>query len=347
MTHRVIQIHLSRTASRNALRFARMQRVIDYWPVGDDNRDWSLLVRTKHVQSVTDKLQTIYSAAQMRRLVVLPVEAVIPKPPDLKKKDLEVSDHEGRQVKPKGIFEGLSRDELLEDVVQGATITRTFFLLVIFSTIVASIGLIEDNIAVVIGAMVIAPLLGPNIALALATALGDVGLMMRAVKTNLLGVGLSLLLSFGIGAFWVGPLDSPELISRTDVGFDGIALALVSGAAAVLSLASGTSSVLVGVMVAVALLPPATTLGIFLGAGNYPLAEGAGLLLAVNVVCVNLAAKVTFLLKGVQPLEWYDKQKARKAMGLYLLFWILTLGVLSVVIMRRSGLLPAFIPMTS
>ncbi|MDZ7803496.1 DUF389 domain-containing protein [Thiohalophilus sp.] len=96
-----------------------------------------------------------------------------------------------------------------------------------------------------------------------------------------------------------GPLnfDSQELLLRTDVGLEGIALALASGMAAGLSLTSGVSATLVGVMVAVALLPPAATLGLMLGAGNYQYALGALLLLAVNVVCVNLAESVQILVK--------------------------------------------------
>ena len=66
-------------------------------------------------------------------------------------------------------------------------------------------------------------------------------------------------------------------------------LALASGAAA-LSLTTGLSSVLVSVMVAVALLPPAVTLGLMLGYGDFNLALGAGLLLAINLVCVNMVS---------------------------------------------------------
>ena len=113
-----------------------------------------------------------------------------------------------------------------------------------------------------------------------------------------IGFHHALSLSFALGAVWQGELNSFELMSRTRVGFDSIALALVSGAAAVLSMATGLSSVLVGVMVAVALLPPCAVVGIMLGAGEYDLAAGAGLLLAVNIVCVNLSAKLVFLFKG-------------------------------------------------
>ena len=188
--------------------------------------------------------------------------------------------------------------------------------------------------------MVIAPLLGPNLALALSTALGDLDLMAGALKTMAVGFLIALALSFSLGlvwnSYWPGELNGPELMSRTNVGFDSIALALASGAAAVLSLATGLSSVLVGVMVAVALLPPGATIGIMLGAGHYDLALGAGLLLAVNIVCVNLSAKLVFLFKGVQPRTWYEKKKAKRAMIFYMVFWLLSLALLGYVIILRN-----------
>jgi uncharacterized hydrophobic protein (TIGR00341 family) len=211
---------------------------------------------------------------------------------------------------------------------------------VALSTIVASIGLIEDNVAVVIGAMVIAPLLGPNLALALGTALGDVSLMRKALASTLAGLAIAFVLSTAIAVAWDFGDTSHELLSRTDVGLDSIALALASGAAAVLSLTTGLSSVLVGVMVAVALLPPTATLGLMLGHGRYDLATGAALLLAVNVVSVNLSAKLVLLMKGIQPRTWYEKAKAKRAMMFYLVGWAMTLLVLAGIIYFRD-LLPA------
>ena len=210
-------------------------------------------------------------------------------------------------------------------------------LLVFLSTVVVAIGLLENNVAVVIGAMVIAPLLGPNIALALGAALGDTHLMWKAFKTIITGIGLALFLSIGLGMYHPMNLDSPELLARTDAGLDSMALALASGAAAVISLTTGLSSVLVGVMVAVALLPPTVTLGIMLGAGQTQLAIGAALLLAMNIICVNLAAKVVFLVRGIKPRSWLEKQKARQSMTSYLVIWIISLSILLVVILFRRG----------
>ncbi len=119
-----------------------------------------------------------------------------------------------------------------------------------------------------------------------------------------------------------------------------MALALASGAAAVLSLSTGLPSVLVGVMVAVALLPPTATMGLMLGAGKFKLAVGAGLLLAVNVVSVNLSAKVTFLARGIKPRTGLEKQKARQSMTAYIIFWLVTLGVLIFAIFMMHRTLP-------
>jgi uncharacterized hydrophobic protein (TIGR00341 family) len=188
--------------------------------------------------------------------------------------------------------------------------------------------------------MVIAPLLGPNIALALATALGDTELIWKSLKTGAIGFVVALGLSILIGKLWHLNFDSQELLSRTDVGLDSIALALASGAAAVLSLSTGLPSVLVGVMVAVALLPPTATMGLMLGAGKFDSAMGAALLLAVNVVCVNLSAKVTFLARGIKPRTGLEKQKARQSMTTYIVFWIAALLILIVAIYLRHRTLP-------
>ncbi|PCI51068.1 MAG: TIGR00341 family protein [Alphaproteobacteria bacterium] len=346
MSHRIIQIHIRKGSGDLARKIKLITAPIDIWPVGPDGLSYALLVRTQDTQNVTDRLQELFLKNQIIRIVLQPVEAILPKPAEKVRAEVpQAADpvqggENGKKSKPAKTFSGISRDELYADVSRGAETSTSYILLVIFSTIVAGIGLIENNVAVVIGAMVIAPLLGPNLALALSTALGDLDLMAGALKTMVVGFLIALGLSFSLGLvwghYWPDELNSPELLSRTVVGFGSIALALVSGAAAVLSLASGLSSVLVGVMVAVALLPPGATIGIMLGAARYDLAGGAALLLAVNIVCVNLSAKLVFLFKGVQPRTWFEKKKARRAMIFYIIFWLLSLSVLGYIIILRN-----------
>lgn len=300
---------------------------LDSW-LGATNEDGrqslQILVPPRHRQQVLDGLQGLLGKDDQSRMLVYPVEISLPR--------TDTSDNEDARSPV------ISREELYNEVAKGASINLHFLLLVFLSTIVATIGLLEDNTAVVIGAMVIAPLLGPNIALALGTALGDTRLMWSALKTNLTGVGFALLLALLIGLIWPLETINTELMGRTDVGLDGVALALASGTAAALSLTTGLSSVLVGVMVAVALLPPTATLGLMIGNGHWHLALGALLLLTVNVVCVNLSAKLVFLFKGIKPHSWIDEARARQSMTTYILFWIIVLALLLVLIVYRHYL---------
>ena len=188
-------------------------------------------------------------------------------------------------------------------------------------------------VQVAVGAMVIAPLLGPNLAFALATVLADSEMMKRAFKTNVSGLGFAILLSIFLGFVWTGELEtSAEFMARTDIGISGIILATASGAAAVLSLVSGASSALVGVMVAVALLPPAVVLGVSIGAGQFSYAFGAFLLLAANIISVNLSAISVLILKGIEPRKWQEKREAKSLRNRYLIFWGMGLAVITLLL---------------
>jgi uncharacterized hydrophobic protein (TIGR00341 family) len=300
---------------------AEHHEILDCWVSKSEEEESCsirLLVRSEKQQIVLDSIQQALASLENWRIVIHPVEATLPR----------AEEQEGT----KKYSGGRTREELYQEIEIGARIDSNFFLLVIFSTVVATIGLIEDNVAVVIGAMVIAPMLGPNLALAFGAALGDKVLISRSLKSNLSGMLVTLVLAYSIGLVWPAELSSRELMLRTDVGAAGVVLALVSGAAGVLSLTTGVSSTLVGVMVAVALLPPTATLGLMLAGGNYKQALGAALLLAVNVVSVNLAAKLVFLYKGVKPRTWLEKEKARQSMVAYILFWVVTLAILATAI---------------
>lgn len=309
---------------------AEYHEVADAWWSGDDpdgRISFRMLVADDSRQKVLDALQSLLGVSESYRILVLPVDATLPRPPK------EPDENASRPAA------ATTREELYDRIAKGGQLDSTFVLLTLLSTLVAAIGLSEDNVAVVIGAMVIAPLLGPNIALAFATSLGDRDLMWQAFKTDLTGLTLAFGLSLAIGAVWPVNLASQEILTRTDVGMAAVALALASGAAAVLSLTTGLSTTLVGVMVAVALLPPTATLGMLVGSGHTEPAAGAALLLAVNLVCVLLAAKVVFLVKGVKPRTWIERNRARQSMAVSLGLWAVLLSVLIGVILLRGSMM--------
>lgn len=288
----------------------------------DGMRQMRMLVADSKLQQTLDSLQNLLGAQCTATVTVLEVEAVLPKEEEDKRKPEKSATS--------------AREALYDDISKNALFDSNYIILVILSTIVAAVGLITDNTAVVIGAMVIAPFLGPNIALSFSTALGDTSLMKKAAKTLLGGLILSVALSVVIGLLVCCDITGRELVSRTVAGIDTVVLALAAGAAAALSISTGVSSALVGVMVAVALLPPATTLGIMLGHNRLDLAYGAGLLLAINIVCINLATKIVFVLKGIRPRVWLEKEKAKKAMTVYIVGWLLTLSVLMALLYFRG-----------
>lgn len=280
-------------------------------------------------QDLVDAFQSALSAQPDWRLTILPVETTIPLPRD------EEAERAKRKAEKDASIGDMTREEIWNSVWGQARIDVTYVVFVILSTIVAALGMLTDNVAVVVGAMVIAPLLGPNLAFAVGVALGDGKLIARALGTNAVGIGVAFLLSVAIGLYWQGSLASDELLSRSSVNFDGMAIALASGAAAALSLVTGVSSALVGVMVAVALLPPTSAIGIFVGSGQFALASGAAMLLAVNIVSVNLAAHTILFWRGVRPRTFFENKRAARGRVISGLIWLAAFGLLGALMWSR------------
>jgi len=327
---RIVEV-IADAANKDALAGMAERFATDLWwgaKNEDGRRSFRMLVDDDSRQALVDALQSLLGDTETAHIIILPVDTVLPRPKE------EDEDEDESSKRRKSV--AATREELYSEIVKGAKLDSNYLLLTFLSTIVAAIGLVEDNVAVVVGAMVIAPLLGPNIALAFAASLGDRELMWQALKTNLAGLSSALILSLAIGMTWPLNLDSHEIMARTDVGMAGVVLALASGAAAVLSLTTGLSTTLVGVMVAVALLPPTATLGMLLGSGQPGLASGAALLLAVNVVCVLLAAMMVFLVKGIKPRTWLERSRAKQSMTIYLTLWATLLLILITVILIRG-----------
>ena len=326
---KIIEVITDASDSEILIGIAEQHEIKDHWidMKSDSERcAFRMLVSDDKRQEVLDALQEVIATNENARVLIIPVEAAL------------TGEQEDGEEKKKSIPASVTREELYKEIEQNSRLDNTFLLLVTLSTIVVGIGLLQDNVAVVIAAMVIAPLLGPNLALAFSTSLGDTDLLLQSLKTLLSGLGLALVLSVIIGMLWPHAFDSHEVTSRTEVGMESVALALASGAAAVISVTTGLSGVLVGVMVAIALLPPTAVLGLMLGAADYNQAAGAGLLLAVNIVCLNLAAKLVFLFRGVKPRTWLEQRKARQSTVVYIVFWIISLLILISVIYLRQHL---------
>ena len=226
------------------------------------------------------------------------------------------------------------REEIYEDVASGTRLDSNFLTLTVLSAIVAALGMNANNVAVVIGAMVIAPLLGPLLAFAFASSIGDTDLMWKASRTSLVGLALGFATASLTALLIPVNLESPQLLERTVIGLDSVVLALASGGAAALSIARGLPSTLVGVMVAVALLPPSVAMAVYLGAGEFSLSLRAGILLATNVISVNIASMLVFAIRGIRPRTWLERRSATRSRQINLAVWgVLLAGLIALILL--------------
>jgi uncharacterized hydrophobic protein (TIGR00341 family) len=263
-------------------------------------------------------------------VLVQPLDGVLPRPHASSLSDDRAATRSAAAV---------SREEVYASIADTAQFNRAYVALVILASVVAGIGLSRDNTAAVIGAMVVAPLLGPNMALALGMVLGDGSLIRRALITNGLGLALCFVSAAALGlALHVDP-SSPELAARAQVSVWDLVLALAAGCAGALAYTTGVPTYLTGVMVAVALLPPAVASGMLLAQGELAGAFAALLLAGGNVTALTLAAMLTFLWRGMRPRNWWLAERARRSARMGVEIYIaLLIGLAALIVISHRYL---------
>jgi uncharacterized hydrophobic protein (TIGR00341 family) len=288
-----------------------------------------VLTQAEDAESVLNELQDCCGRGMELRAVILPVEAAIPRPePPPKEKDEEPAKKGPKRL---GI------EELYQKVSGMSSFSKGYLVMAGVASVIAAIGLMRNDVAVIIGSMVIAPLLGPNMGLILSITLADYDLARRSLRTLLAGAAVVLVVSVLIGAAFSFDPGGQELTARTEVRHSLIVLALATGVAGAYSITTGISEALVGVMVAVALLPPLAASGLYLGAGHGGRASGALLLFLVNVAGINLAGTLTFLLQGVRPRRWWKAKEANRAVRRAVFLWVLLLIIFAALIMFEQA----------
>ena len=341
MALRLIEIIIPAENLDQLVNLLQEEELQDVWtdPLTAGKARARVLIQANETEALSDLVRHRFGTNDGFRMMLFAVEAAVPMPEEASTQAVATPAPSSQKKRPR-YSDRVSREELYEDVSLGANLSYVFVVIVALSAIVAAIGLIRDNVAVVVGAMVIAPLLGPNVSLALGTTLGDIPLTLRSLKTNAVGVITAFLIAAVAGALFPVDIDVKEIVSRTDAGVSDVVLALAAGSAGALAYTSGVPASLVGVMVAVALLPPLVTAGLLAGSGHTLLALGALVLVLTNVVCINLSGVLTFLALRVRPRTWWDEKKAKKATRRAIPLWLVILLLLIVVILRLWETVP-------
>ena len=182
-----------------------------------------------------------------------------------------------------------------------AALDEVFIVLSVGASLIATLGLLANSAAVVIGAMVVAPWIMPLRAAAFAILLGEVQLLGRSLRTLMVGVVSTTLLSLVLGSLADLPRFGTEVLTRTTPNLLDLGIALVAGGLATYAkLRSDAVSSLAGTAIAVALVPPVCVMGLLLSQQQWTDAAGAGLLFATNLLGI--------LTGGLVLMAWKDPE---------------------------------------
>jgi len=337
MALRFVQIFLPRDRPAEIERLLEGHEVLGVWRDAnvEDKSVIHLLLPAEETEEVMDRFEQAFSDLEGFHMLLLPVEAALPRKPPPEPEEA-VKGEDGEQKKNNNrAAPRVSREELYEELSGALRVDAVFIAMAALSGGLAAAGLMRDDLAVLIGAMVIAPLLAPNVALGLATTLADNRLLKTALFANVAGAAAALAVSILLGLLIRVDPSTPAIVTRTTVDFGHIALALGAGLAGALAYTRGLPAAVIGVMVAVALVPPLSAFGLLLGQGAYQPAMGALALTSANVICVNLAATATFIAQGVRPLDWGEAQRARRHTATAVIIWAALLAALSAILIVR------------
>jgi uncharacterized hydrophobic protein (TIGR00271 family) len=250
----------------------------------------------------------------------------------------------------KKIVRSLTADERREiktELSESSRPSFDFLLLVVLSCAIATSGLLTNSVAVIIGAMLVAPLMSPIIGLGLASVTSDSKLLRTALGTLLVGALLAVLLSFIMSLInrflpFISLQDIPsEVIARTHPTPIDLVIALSGGLAAAYAMTrKNLSAALPGVAIATALMPPLSTVGIGLALVRWDIAGGAALLFLTNAVTIAFAAAFVFFIRGFNLGRRKNDQKLPRSLwvsaGLVLLL-LLPLTYYSIRFFREAS----------
>ncbi|WP_440763437.1 TIGR00341 family protein [Natronorubrum sp. DTA7] len=321
---RLVQLTVP-TGKRETIVDTLEDREIDYVLTDENsNRDYTAVIYfplpSPAVEPVLDELQDA-GIDDDAYTVVVDAETVISRRFESLREEYENGDVESDRI---------SRQELQAEADSLTPTFAVYAIMTVISAVVATAGLFLNSPAVVVGSMVIAPLIGPALGLSVGSVIDDEELFKSSLYYQIIGIVLAI----GAAAVFawtvrvtnivppgldIGSVD--EISERLAPDLLSLAIALGAGVAGIISIATGTSVALVGVMIAAALIPPAAAAGIAIAWGQPSAAIGSTALVLVNVLSVNLAGLLTLWWAGYRPENLFsigktEERVRRRVIGL-------------------------------
>ena len=189
---------------------------------------------------------------------------------------------------------------VLKEISEGSEPEMRFYIMVAISTMIACFGLITNSTAVIIGAMLVAPLMTPIFGIALALIRSDKALFGKALKAEIAGVVAAILMGVTLGILYPALDPTPEMIARTKPQLFDLFIAVFSGLAGAYALMDEKiSPALPGVAIATAIVPPLANSGLCFSLGQYAAGVGSFLLFFANFLSILLVASAAFWIFGM------------------------------------------------
>jgi uncharacterized hydrophobic protein (TIGR00271 family) len=227
-------------------------------------------------------------------------------------------------------------DEIYASLNEGRQFDSTYALMLVLSCLIALLGLLVNSPAVIIGAMLISPLMGPILACGLALTLAEWELGTKAGRNVALSIVEAVVIA-AVATFF-SPLReaTPEILARGNPNLMDLLIAFFSGVAGVLALTSGKAgmTIIPGVAIATAVMPPLATTGYGLATGQWEIARGAFLLFFTNLTAIVISADLVFLLVGFRPAHEMLRHRHRLLVGQRIGISLVILAVVSIPLVR-------------
>ena len=197
-----------------------------------------------------------------------------------------------RQWRQARLVDTIDRVAVLENVHDGGALGPRYAFMIVMACGIAMLGLLQNSVAVIIGAMLISPLMGPIVGLGMSLAVFDYLSMRQALRT--LGAGVALALAIAIPLVWLSPLQEAtgEILARTRPTFFDLLVAVLSGLAGAYATITRKGETIVGVAIATALMPPLAVVGYGIAVGNWEIAGGAAFLFMTNLLAIALSVTI-------------------------------------------------------
>ena len=225
------------------------------------------------------------------------------------------------------------KESVRMNMLKSARPSVDFYVMITLASVIATIGLIQSNVAIIIGAMLVAPLMSPILAASLNLVIGNMKHLLISIGSTIRGAIVAVLVAFLLAYLIPGDTLTSEILSRTEPSVLDLVVAIASGLAAVYAVVKKeNAAALPGVAIAAALVPPLAVVGIGLGDGHFDVAWGATLLFLTNLIAITFFGAVMFMALGFSP----KNNKTKRAVKRGVQFSVIALVIITVFLVTTT-----------